>query len=103
QSTNKSMSILQARSRRAHATQVVDRQCAITFGHRRLPNVIATEIANALGGSECGESFARINLTRRRDRFDSRGATDVRPAVVPPSGDRIVKFVNRPSVQCDPQ
>ncbi len=82
---------------------MIGRQRAVTFRHRGLADVIAREIFGTASSGECGEGFTRVNLARWRDRFDARGAAHVCPAIVPPTRDGIVKLVNWPRVQRDPQ
>lgn len=82
---------------------MICRQRAVAFGHRGLANVIAGKIFPAVRGSERGKRFARVHLSGRRDRFDPRGAANVRSGVVSTASDRIVEFVNRTGVQRDAQ
>ena len=78
-------------------------QGAITFGQWCLADVIASEPVGLARSRKRSESFARVDLARRSDRFDARGTTHVRAAITAIAGDGIVEFVNRPGVQRDAQ
>src|SRR5438874_12538110 len=88
---------------RIERAYVIGRQRAVTFRHRSLADIIASEIFGAATSGECGEGFTGVNLARWRDRFDARGAAYVCPAIVPPTRDWIVELVNWTGVQGDPQ
>src|SRR5437899_6288205 len=92
--SSKLMPILQARSCRVSA-HVIHRQRSVTFGHRRLADVIAGEILRALRSRQRGKSFARVHLARGCYRFDARRATYMRAAETYSLSNRIIKFVNR--------
>ena len=77
---------------------VIRRQCSVAFRHGRLADVIACKIAHTLRGGQRREGFAGIDLARRRDWFDARRTTYMRPAESYCLSNRVIKFVNRTSM-----
>src|SRR5262249_11239434 len=80
---------------------VISRQCAIAFRHRRLADVITNETSFSVRSGERSERFACVNLSTRRDRFDAGSAANVRAAISAISSYRIVKLVSGDGVQSD--
>src|SRR6266404_7202097 len=53
-----------------HSSDVIRGQGAVTFGQLCLADIIASEPVGLARGRQRSESFARVDLARRSDRFN---------------------------------
>ena len=72
---------------------------AVAFGQRRLADVIQTHAGDGLRGRERGQGLAGVDVARRGDRLDARGADDVGAGEIVTLHDRVVVAVDGTGVE----
>ena len=60
---------------------MISRKRSVSFGEGSLADVVAGEFLDPLSRGQSSKGLTRVDLTRRRDRFNSGGAANMRPGV----------------------